>query len=93
MLPLLREFRLKILTCTSLYRNINKTLWVLDLPQIVPFLGKFRSSPRVPSYLYYKDTTLFQSLDFSIHDFNRFLHKMVFRNDLDFIKRNCKCVN
>ncbi|GJX42185.1 hypothetical protein Tco_0735318 [Tanacetum coccineum] len=48
------------------------------------------TSPRVPTYLDNQNTALFQTLDLSVHDLNRFFNVVEFVVDLDFIQRYSK---
>ncbi|GJW54331.1 hypothetical protein Tco_0098416 [Tanacetum coccineum] len=53
-------------------------MWVLGTNLIFAFPCKFWSSFRVPSYFDYKNTTLFQLLDFLIHNLHWFFYKVEF---------------
>ncbi|GJV17038.1 hypothetical protein Tco_1362361 [Tanacetum coccineum] len=53
-------------------------MWILGTNLIFVFPREFYSSFRVPSYFDYRDTTLFQLLDFLIHNFYWFFHKIEF---------------
>ncbi|GKA03250.1 hypothetical protein Tco_0676031 [Tanacetum coccineum] len=45
---------------------------------------------RVPAYLDNQNTTLFQTLDLTVHDLDRFFNEVDFVIDLDFIQRYSK---
>ncbi|GJY12888.1 hypothetical protein Tco_0382197 [Tanacetum coccineum] len=49
-----------------------------------------RTSLRVPTYLDNQNTVLLQTLDFGVHDLDRFFNEVEFFVDLDFIQRYSK---
>nr|GEW53309.1 hypothetical protein [Tanacetum cinerariifolium] len=51
-------------------------MWILGTNLIFAFSRKFWPSFKVPSYFDCRDMTLSQLIDFSIHDFYSFFHKM-----------------
>ncbi|GKC25042.1 hypothetical protein Tco_1027192 [Tanacetum coccineum] len=53
-------------------------MWILGTNLIFVFPCKFWSSFRVSSYFDYRDTTLSQLLDFSIHNLHWFFYKVEF---------------
>ncbi|GJV23165.1 hypothetical protein Tco_1375860, partial [Tanacetum coccineum] len=53
-------------------------MWILGTNLIFAFPCKFWSYFRVSSYFDYRDTTLSQLLDFSIHNLYWFFHKVEF---------------
>ncbi|GJT03078.1 hypothetical protein Tco_0824247 [Tanacetum coccineum] len=65
--------------------RISKKAWVL----FFAYLDN-RTSPRVPTYLDNQNTTLFQTLDLTVHDLDRFFNEVEFVVDLDFIQQYSK---
>ncbi|GJZ40905.1 putative ribonuclease H-like domain-containing protein [Tanacetum coccineum] len=65
-------------------------MWILGTNLIFAFPLKFWSYFRVPSYFDYRNTTLFQLLDFSIYDFYWFFHKFEFVIELKLFHWNDK---
>nr|GFB51254.1 hypothetical protein [Tanacetum cinerariifolium] len=59
---------------------------VLLLHLVFTLPGELRTSRGVPAHLDYRNTTLLQMLDLTVHDLNGFFNEVQFVVNLDFIQ-------
>ena len=63
---------------------------ILKFHLVLALPSKLRSSLGIPANLLYQDTSLFRSLDLSVHDLYWFFHEIKTLDDLDLVEWDYK---
>ncbi|GJS05234.1 zinc finger BED domain-containing protein RICESLEEPER 2-like protein [Tanacetum coccineum] len=73
--------------CLDVDTRWNSTFLMLNLAKIE--LGELRTSPRVPAHFDYRNMTLLQTLDLTVHNLDGFFNEIQFVVNLDLVHQPC----
>ncbi|GKF53864.1 hypothetical protein Tco_0160774, partial [Tanacetum coccineum] len=83
--PLGSDVPALVLPC---HESSRKEMRILAPKEVLTLLCELRPSPRVPKNFNNRNPALLEPFHFSIHNLHRFLNKMQFVVELNFIQRN-----